>query len=247
MEPVQPTQPTGSGSPTQGLPAVILDAFKRVLARPSEFYASVKDQAGLGPPLVFALAMGVAAGVITAVLSLVGLRGAAGALAGAAVGFGAILLSPIFTMIGVVIGGAVAHVISLIAGGKGTFEQSLRVAAYASAVMPIAALVGFVPLVNILPSLYGLYLVAIGLVVVHAADRRKTFISVAVLGALLVLMTISSLLAMRAARSAATDLDKAFGPGSKFQQDLAKGAEQLQRAAEEARKAAEEAAKKKDR
>jgi hypothetical protein len=235
-----PTQPVAPGAPPSPAPQPgIFEAFKAVLTRPADFYASVRDVGGFGGPLVFAIVMGLASGLISACYALFGLGGVAGATGaaiGAFAGFSAIILSPIFAVIGCFVGGAIVHVISLIAGGKGTYEQSVRVAGYAAAVMPISALVTFVPILRVLPGLYGLYLVAMGLLAIHAADRRKTFVSVGVLAAILVLFSLMAMLAGRAAREMGTEMEAKYGQGSEFQKNLEKATEEMKRAAEEAQR-----------
>lgn len=238
-----PSAPAPQGPSQPSAAPGILQAFVGVLTKPADFYASVRTASGLGAPLVFAVVMGLVSGVITAVFATIGLGAAAGAMGGAfgaGMGVVSILLSPIFAVIGCFVGGAIVHVISMIAGGRGTFEQSVRVAGYASAVMPIGAVLGFVPLLNVLPNLYGLYLVALGLVAIHAADRKRTFASVAVLAALVVLMSIMGWLAGRAMQQVGQDMEGRFGPGSEFQREMQKAQLEAQRAAEQMQRAAED-------
>jgi hypothetical protein len=228
-----PSSPAPAGGPG------IVQAFVAVLTKPAAFYTSVRDASGLGAPVVFALVMGLASGVIAAVFTVVGLGAASGAMGsalGAAAGFGAIVMSPVFAVVGCFVGGAIVYLISMIAGGKGTYEQSVRVAGYASAVMPLSALLGFAPLLGTLPSLYGLYLVAQGLIAIHGADRKRTYVVTGVLGALLVLMAILGLLASRAAQQMAEGMDERYGPNSEFQREMQKAQQEMQRAAEELRR-----------
>lgn len=235
-----PTQPVAPGAAPSPAPQPgILDAFKAVLTKPAEFYASVRDVGGFGGPLVFAIVMGLVSGVISACYAFFGLGaigGGTGAAIGAFAGFSAIIMSPIFAVLGCFIGGAIVHVISLIAGGKGTYEQSVRVAGYAAAVMPISALVTFVPLLRLLPGLYGLYLVALGLIAIHAADRKKTFVSVGVLGLILILFTVMGMLAGRAVQQMGSEMEAKYGQGSDFQKNLEKATQEMKRAAEEAQR-----------
>jgi hypothetical protein len=174
--------------------------------------------------------------------------GAAGGMLGMAAGFGAIVMSPIVAVIfGSFVGGAIVHVISLIAGGKGTYEQSVRVSSYACAIMPVGTLLGVIPglgfLLSIVANLYGLYVVALGVITLHLADRKKTFTVVGVLAAIVVVIGISGYFAARAAKNFAAelqkgtvDLQKNFGDGSQFQRDLAKAAEEARKAAEQMQK-----------
>ncbi len=236
-----PAPPPGAPPPSAAAPAKgpgIFQAFGAVLTRPAAFYASVKDVGGFGAPLVFALVMGLVSGVFGAVLTVLGLTvaGAPGGAFGMAVGFGAIIGAPIFAVVGSFVGGAIVHVISMIAGGKGTYEQSVRIAGYASAVMPFGAVLGVVPLLGTLATLYGLFLAAQGLFAIHAAERRRTTLVTGILGVLVVLMAIGGFFAGRAAQRMAADTDARFGPNSEFQREMQKAREEMQRAVDEQRR-----------
>jgi hypothetical protein len=240
--PTQPATPSAPPSPAAQAPGIV-QAFVAVLTRPSSFYASVRDVGGFGSPVVFALVVGIVAGVINAVYLVLGLGAAGGAMGGAigaAAGFGTIIMTPIFAVIGCFVGGAIVHVISLIAGGKGSYEQSVRVAAYAAAIMPISSLLSFVPVLRFLPGLYGLYLVAVGLITIHAADRKKTYVVTGVLAVLLVIFGIMGLLATRAVQQMGADMKTQLGPGSQFQRDMEKARQDMQRASEETRRQQQE-------
>jgi hypothetical protein len=206
--PTQPATPSAPPSPAAQAPGIV-QAFVAVLTKPATFYASVRDVGGFGSPVVFALVLGLAAGVINAAYMVLGLGavgGVMGGAIGAAAGFGTLIMTPIFAVIGCFVGGAIVHVVSLIAGGKGSYEQSVRVAAYAAAIMPIGALVSFVPALRFLPGLYGLYLVAVGLIAIHAADRTKTWVVMGVLAALLVVFGVMGMLATRAMQQVGAEM-----------------------------------------
>jgi hypothetical protein len=98
-----------------------VQAFVAVLSRPAAFYASLRTQSGFGAPVVFAAAMAVAAAVLAALLAAFGL-GAGPSTPGAAGTFTALVLSPVTAVVGCFVGGAVVHLVSSVAGGKGTFE-----------------------------------------------------------------------------------------------------------------------------
>jgi hypothetical protein len=197
--PTQPVSPAAPAAPAAQAPGIV-QAFTSVLTKPASFYASVRDVGGYGAPVVFALVLGVVAGVINAAYFVLGIGAAGAAGAGVSVGAGLaqIITTPIGAVIGCFVGGAVVHLVSLIAGGKGTYEQSVRVAGYAGAVMPITSLVSFAPGLGILPVLYGLYVAAQGLIAIHAADRTKTYVVTGILALLAVLFGILGVLGMHA-------------------------------------------------
>jgi len=230
--------PGTSGSPPPISGPALVQAFLAVLTRPAAFFESVKGQVGFRDPLVFAVAMGLAGGVIHAVLALAHLLPA-----GVGVGLAMIVLMPIFAVIGCFVGGAIVHVVAMIAGGKGSFEQSVRIAGYCSAVLPVGALLSFIPGVQYLPSFYGLYIAALGIIALHLADRRRTFIVTGVLAAILAIFAVMGMMAASAARRAGDDLRARYGEGSEFQKEMQKMSEDLKKAGEEARKAAEQRGK----
>jgi len=235
-----PPSPPGSAMPTaQGL----VQAFVGVLTRTSSFFESLRTQSGLAPPLVFAAAMGLLSGAIHALYAVVGLGAAGGPLGGAfgaVAGFGMIVVAPFLAVIvGSFIGGAIVHVIALLAGGKGSFEHSVRVASYVQAVMPLSAVLAFIPLVRHAPSFYGLYLVALGIIALHLADRRKTFTIAGVLAAVLAVLLVMGVLAGRAAKKAGEEIKARYGEGSEFQKEIQKSAEEMRKAAERMREEAE--------
>lgn len=226
-----------SPSPTVAAPPRLGQAFTAVLTRPAEFFESLRGQVGFGPPVVFALVMGLLAGVVTAVMGMVGLGAAGGAL-GVAAGLGALVVSPIMAVVfGSFVGGAIVHVISMIAGGKGSYEQSVRISSYASAVMPIGVVLGAVPFLGIAANLYGLYIVAIGVVTLHLADRRRTFTVAAVLAVVVLIVGISGFFAARAAKDIGADMEARFGDRSELQREMQRAAEEMQRAADEMKRA----------
>jgi hypothetical protein len=69
-------------------------------------------------------------------------------------------------LIGPFIGGAIIWVICLIFGGKAPYEHSARIAAYGTAVAPVAGACMLVPFIGWLGALvawlYGLYIVVMG-------------------------------------------------------------------------------------
>jgi len=225
--------PPSSPAPAPAAPAFdpkgIIDAFIAVITKPADFFSSaaIKEQKGFGPPLIFAVVMGLVAGVIGALVAIFHLGVAAGAVGGAigvGMGIAGIILSPIVAVIVAFVGGAIVHVIALIASGKGTYEQSVRIACYATAVYPIAAVLGIIPGLSILANLYGMYIVALGIIALHAANRQTTFIVLGVLAAIWLLVAVIGYFTARMAAGAAAGM-----------------AQQMKEAAEAARKAAEAA------
>jgi hypothetical protein len=122
----------------------VIDDAKRVITNPAEFYRNMPTTGGYGNPLIFAIVMAVISGLIGAVLSVLGL-GNADALGGAALGVAAIIVMPIFAVIGSFIGGAILFVIWRLTGSDKSYEAAVRSAAYSFAIMPIGILFSVVP------------------------------------------------------------------------------------------------------
>lgn len=239
-----PTNPAPGSSPAPVFDLKgIADAFVRVLTRPAAFWASVSEQKGFGPPIIFAVVMGVIAGVIGAILAIAGLgalMGGMGRAIGTVAGLVGIITTPILYVVGCFIGGGVVYLIAMIAGGKPDYERSVRIASYAIAVGPIGAILGFIPLLSLLPGLYGLYLIALGVIALQLGDRRKTFIAAGVLAGLLVLFQLIGFFTAMALRSSGSQLETRYGEGSQFQRDVERSAEEIRQKMEKAAREAQE-------
>ncbi len=218
--PAPPPGPAGSAPPPPPPPPAtpppnpidlqaIRNDFVAVLTRPIEFWPTLRGRQGFGPPIVFAAAMGVLAGIIGALYSLIRVGSGGYGGYGVTAALVALILSIIlYPLIGSFVGGAIVHVLALIAGGRSTYETSVRIASYAMAVMPIAALLSMVPLLGILPHLYGLYLIALGIIALHDTPRQRTLIVVGVLALIVIIIDAS---AWFAARSAARFMEQVGG------------------------------------
>ncbi len=232
--------PTTPASPSPG----VVQAFATVLTKPAEFFESIRAQTGFGAPIVFALVMGLFAGVLSAVIQALGLgaAGGPGGRAGVGMAIAGIVLSPtIAVAVGSFVGGAIVHVIALVANGKGTYEQSVRIASYSLAVLPIGALLAVSPFLPTLANLYGLWIVVAGVIAIHLGDRKRTFVAAAVLAVAVVVVGIAGALLARGGDDATASLQGRFGAGSDFQRDVEKARDEMRRATEEMQRAAERA------
>ncbi len=169
-----------------------------MLTRPAQFFATaaVREQKGLGRPLLFTVVMLLGGDAFVAISLFhrfgVGAQGSEVDVRQGIFGWmlDLLVVSAVLAVVGVFIGGAVIHVIGRVAGAEGTYEQSVRIACYATAVLPVAAVLSFIP---VLPTeavayVYGIYIVARGLIAVEAANPRTTFITCGVLALILPLV-----------------------------------------------------------
>lgn len=168
-------------------PDKIADTFWRVLSQPVEFWESVRESKGYGPPLVFAAVMGLGSGALSALFGF---------------GIASVVAAPIGCLAGSFVGGGILYAIALVAGGRPDYEASVRIAAYTSAVAPVSAALGFFPLLGMVAGFYGLYLAALGVIAIEGADRKLTFVAIAVFAAALLLIQWVGLLAALAVFSA---------------------------------------------
>ncbi|MGH7858733.1 MAG: YIP1 family protein [Candidatus Binatia bacterium] len=199
------------------------DTAMRVLADPKGFFASLPAEDGLKAPAIFAAIMLAATAVVQALFALVGLH---------PVGFfAALILAPIFGAIGLLIGAAILLFASKALGGEATFESSLRIVAYASAIMPVAAVFLIVPYLPILAHAYGIYIIIVAVIAVHRVPEDRAWMVLGGIGALLLAFSLVSTIA---ARRAATKLETWGTHLEKSADELGKAAEEWQREMEKA-------------
>lgn len=166
----------------------------KVITNPVGFYRDMPKGGGFIEPLIFLVVMAAIAGVLTAVLSLVGF-GMTGMMF---VGFAAIIIVPIVAVIGSFIGAAIVYIIWLIMGSKESYETAYRCIAYASAIYPIAAIFGIIPYLGaIVGTAWGFYLVIVASIQVHKIKANLAYIVFGIIGALLIIMQVSSEYAAR--------------------------------------------------
>ncbi len=161
--------------------------FRLVFSNPFELFDRVPVTEGLGAPWRFLLLLSVPAFLLAALaFSLLGVgaifaaleqTGKGGGKAVAAVLpliFGALLLLlPLFSFLGMVIGGALNHFFLWMWGGLrpgvGT-GQSIRAYGYAHAFLQLG---GFIPLIGVLIQIAGLIVTGMGLARMHKTDTWR--------------------------------------------------------------------------
>ncbi len=185
---------------------VIVQA-KAVITNPVGYFQTMPKSGGYGPPVIFVAVMGAVMGLITALLSFFG--SAAGMLAG---GLGAIIVMPIFAVLGAFIGAAILYVIWKLMGSPESYETAFRCQASAAAIYPISALLAIVPYIgSIVMIAWGAFLMIEASVSVHGRERRTAQIVFGILAALMILSNIAS---ERAAREMEERMERM---GSQFQ------------------------------
>ena len=172
----------------------------KVITNPAGFYQNMKKGGGYLEPLVFMVALSVAAGVLSAVLSVFGIGMATAMTAGLI----AVILVPVFVVIFSFIGAGIAYVIWKMMGSQEDFETAFRCVAYTAAIAPINAVLGVIPyLGTIVSALWPMALLVIASIHVH---RRSAQLSWGVFGALGILLVLMGLGSERASRQMADEM-----------------------------------------
>lgn len=154
----------------KGFFARYFDTARAVLGHPRLFFQDMAESGGFGEPLMFYLVAAgvnsVMTGVMTVSTTMLGLT----------------LLS---SVVSVFVGAFIAMFLAQSMGGKGQFEASFRVFAYAG----VALLLSWVPIVGMAAVLYMWTLIYFGLKKVYGLSDVKT-VAVAMLSGVLTCLAI---------------------------------------------------------
>jgi hypothetical protein len=116
-----------------------IETLTMVLTRPAEAFSVMKREGGLGEPLIYALIGGSVGAIVSFLFSLgfqsIGLfadkNNGLAAMTGMGIGFGMIILAPLFIVIVLFIWSGLAHLCLMIFGGANqSFETTFRVFAF---------------------------------------------------------------------------------------------------------------------
>ncbi|MDD5066439.1 MAG: Yip1 family protein [bacterium] len=184
----------------------LLDESKQTLLSPKEYFTGMAKTGGLIEPIIKAVVYGLAAGIISFLLGLLRLSPVMGmGMFGAGVGIGALIMTPVFAIIGLFIGAVIMLIISAICGGSTEFEVNTRVTAALLVLMPVNAVLQLFSrfsfylglVIGIALSLYGLWLIYLALCNALSAKQNVAKIVIIVLAALSIILSISSIAAYR--------------------------------------------------
>lgn len=163
-----------------------LNTFPRVLFSPRTFFRDISNHRGFANPLIFAAICILIGAVLSGVLGELAQGVPAMRFLATQAGLLSTVISAfVSSMIGLIIITGVYHLlVRLIAGADHAgLEGTFRVVSYAYAVQVL----GWVPFLNILAGLYGLYLCAFGFQEVHSTTYQRA----ATIAALPLLLVIS--------------------------------------------------------
>ena len=162
-----------------------IETLTMVLTRPAEAFSVMKSEGGLGEPLIYALIGGCVGGIVSALFSLafqsMGLfanrNNSLAAMTGMGIGFGAIILVPLFIVIGLFIGSGIVHLCLMIVGGANQpFETTFRVVAFTQG---SAGPLQIIPLCGgLISGVWALVCNCIGLARAHDTDTGRAVLAV---------------------------------------------------------------------
>ena len=151
-----------------------------VLARPAEFFAELPREGGLWRATVFALVMGLVAGVLGFLLRVLP-------------AFASVFKTPLAAFASTVVTMFLVHVLAMVAGGRGALDASYRLAAYLMVFLPLVVVASVLPYLDVAMAGYGVYVLVIGVIVVHGLEERRAWSVFGGAGALgLLLFLLSS-------------------------------------------------------
>ncbi len=178
-----------------------LSDWAAVLVNPMKFFSDMPRAGRYLEPLVFAVAAGLAAGIVRMVIGLAGW----GFYMTTGAALVAIVLTPIFVGIGSFIGGGIFYLIWQAMGSRASFETAYRCAAYVTAIAPFAVLIRLIPYVGgVIALAWGCWLLVVASEKVHGISRDKALV---VFGVVFVVLAVLGLVSEYHARHLVYALD----------------------------------------
>ncbi|MFP4084692.1 MAG: YIP1 family protein [Desulfonatronovibrio sp.] len=165
-----------------------------VITKPRDFFSRLSSTGGFLSPLIFMVVMGVVAGLILSVLSLVNLT----PVGAVAAGLASFIIMPIVIAVFGFVGAAVLFVIWKLTGSQKSYETAYRGMAYTSAILPITTVLDLIPyLGGIIGLLWMTYLLVIISSTMHAINEKKAWTVFGIICAVLILLSVSAETASR--------------------------------------------------
>lgn len=184
----------------------VVSQARQVILSPVAYFQTMPKSGGYTNPVIFVAVMGAAMGLISAGLSL--FSSPIGMLTA---GLGAIVILPIFAVIGAFIGAAMLFVIWKLMGSTESYETAFRCQAAVAAIYPVSALLSIVPyLGSIIVIVWGVFLVIEASVAVHGRPRRTAQIVFGILAVLMIISNIGRELAARQMRAHMEEMGSQF-------------------------------------
>ena len=223
----------------------IVETAIKVLTSPQTFFREMAKRGGYVKPLIFMIVMGVVGGLIQSIFNIIGLRVATGL----AMGVASIILVPIVIAIFGFVGAAILYLIWKLMGSQEEYETAYRCAAYISALTPITCVLGIVPYIGgAVGVALAMYLTIIASIEVHRIPSQKAWLVFGIIGAILILLTITGEISSRRMVREAGKFQKQMEKTTKeMQKQVEEATKEMQKATEEATKALEELQKQQEK
>ena len=169
------------------------DVVRRVLLQPAAFFAGLPRQGSFVGPLVFALICVEVSAILIGLLTFVDVPGGITWLFGARgdQGFlaflGGLVITPIAGAVGIFLSALVTHLLVILVVGPGHsgFGATFRIVSYSS----VTGLLGWIPFIGWIFSLYRLYLATVGIREMHSTTTGRALL-VVLLPAILILVLV---------------------------------------------------------
>lgn len=199
-----------------------------ILTKPVDFFKSMHKSGGFLEPVIFAIIMGIVAGIIQAIINILGLSYVSRGLLDS---LGLIIFIPLAVIIGSFIGAAIMYLIWKLMGSQENYETSYRCVAYLTILAPIAAILGVIPYAGIiLNALIGLFFIVMASIYVHNIETKKAWLVFGILFALLALIQIRGEYKFRNFSSSADEVRKKMEELNKqYQQQVEEAKKQAER------------------
>jgi hypothetical protein len=170
-----------------------VEVVRRMVLQPAAFFAGLPRQGSFLGPLVFALICVEVSAVLIGLLTFIDVPGGITSMLGAAgnQGFlaflGGLVITPIAATVGIFLTALVTHLLVLVVVGSGHsgFGATFRIVSYSS----VTSLLGWIPFIGWIFSLYRLYLATVGIREMHGTTTGRALL-VVLLPAILVLLLI---------------------------------------------------------
>ena len=170
-----------------------MEVVRRVALQPTTFFADLPRQGSFLGPLVFALICIEISAVLVGLLTFIDVPGGVTWLLGARgnQGFlafvGGLIVAPIAGTVGVFLTALVTHllVILVVGSGHSGFGATFRIISYSS----VTSLLGWIPFIGWIFSLYRLYLATVGIREMHSTTTGRALV-VVLLPAVLILLLV---------------------------------------------------------
>lgn len=184
-----------------------VDVVRRVVFQPTAFFGGLPRQGSFLGPLVFALICIEISVVLIGLLTFIDVPGGITSMFGATgnQGFlafmGGLVIAPIAGTVGLFLSALVTHllVILVVGAGHSGFGATFRIVSYSS----VTSLLGWLPFIGWIFSLYRLYLATVGIREMHGTTTGRALLvvllpAILILVLVLVLVGASALLYFRA-------------------------------------------------